>query len=154
VRLAAAGGSHVTWWSWIIAGAILLGAELAVVDAQFYLVLVGTAAIVVGLLAAGFPALGPAGQWAAFGVLAIVLMVGFRARIYRYLRGHPPEVATGPAGGTLTLPAPLAPGDSCQVEYRGSFWTARNDGSVPIPAGGHARVTRVHGLTLSVRLDA
>jgi inner membrane protein len=144
----------VTWWGWIIAGAILLGAELAIVNAQFYLVLVGVAAIVVGLLTLGLPALGPAAQWAAFGVLGIVLTVAFRARIYHYLRGHLPEVATGPAGGTLKLAAALAPGDSCQVEYHGSFWTARNDGTTPIPAGGHARVTRVHGLTLSVRLDA
>ena len=144
----------MTWWGWIIAGAILLGAELTVVDAQFYLVLIGTAAISVGLLALGFPLIGTALQWAAFGVFSIVLMVGFRARVYRYLRGHPPEVATSAAGGTLTLPAALAPGDSCQVEYRGTFWTARNDGDVPIPAGGHARVTRVHGLTLSVRPEA
>ena len=144
----------MTWWGWIIAGAILLGAELSIVDAQFYLVLIGTAAIAVGLLALGLPSLDPAMQWAAFGVFSIVSMVGFRARVYRYLRGHPPEVATGPGGGTLTLPAALAPGDSCQVEYRGSFWTARNDGDEPIPAGGHAKVTRVHGLTLSVRPDA
>jgi membrane protein implicated in regulation of membrane protease activity len=144
----------VTWWGWIIAGAILLGAELAFVDAQFYLVLVGAAAIAVGMLALAFPVLGPAGQWAVFGVLGIVLMVGFRSRIYGWLRGHPPEVPIGPGAGTLTMPAALAPGDSCQVEYRGSFWTARNDGDAPIPAGGHARVTRVHGLTLSVRLDA
>jgi membrane protein implicated in regulation of membrane protease activity len=144
----------LTWWGWIIAGAILLGAELAVVDAQFYLVLVGTAAIVVGLFALAVPSLDPAVQWAAFGVLSIALMVGFRARVYGYLRGHSPEAATAPAGGTLTLPAALAPGDSCQVEYRGTFWTARNDGDAPIPAGGHARVTRVHGLTLSVRPDA
>ena len=143
----------MNWWGWIIAGAILLGAELAVVDAQFYLVLVGAAAILVGLLALAVPALGAGAQWAAFGVLAIVMLLGFRARVYGYLRGHPPEVPVGPAGGTLTLPAALAPGDSCQVEYRGSFWTARNDGAAPIPAGGHARVTRVHGLTLSVRLD-
>ncbi len=143
----------MNWWAWIIAGAILLGAELALVDAQFYLVLVGTAAIAAGLLALAFPVLGEAAQWAAFGVLSIVLMVGFRARIYGYLRGHPPEVATGPAGGQLTLPAALAPGDSCQVEYRGSFWTVRNDGDAAIPAGGHARVTRVHGLTLSVRSE-
>lgn len=144
----------MTWWGWIIAGAILLGAELAFVDAQFYLVLIGSAAIVVGLLAGAFPALAEWAQWAIFGALGIVLMVGFRGRIYGWLRGHPHEVATGPAGGTLSLPVGLAPGDSCQVEYRGSFWTARNDGEALIPAGGHARVTRVHGLTLSVRLDA
>jgi membrane protein implicated in regulation of membrane protease activity len=144
----------VTWWGWIIAGAILLGAELAFVDAQFYLVLVGAAAIVVGLLSIAIPGLDEWAQWAIFAVLGIVLMVGFRSRVYRWLRGHPPEVATGPGGGTLTLPTALPPGDSCQVEYRGSYWTARNDGDVPIPAGGHARVAHVHGLTLSVRLDA
>jgi inner membrane protein len=143
----------VTWWGWIIAGAILLGAELAFVDAQFYLVLIGSSAIVVGLLARAIPALEPWAQWAAFGVLGILSMVGFRSRIYRWLRGHPPDVGTGPGGGTLTVPVALGPGDSCQVEYRGSFWTARNDGDAPIPAGGHARVTRVHGLTLSVRPD-
>ena len=77
------GDAHVTWWGWIIAGAILLGAELAVVDAQFYLVLVGTASIVVGLLALGIPAFDSAMQWAAFGVLRSRSMVGFRARVYR-----------------------------------------------------------------------
>ncbi len=147
----------MTWWGWIIAGAILLGAELTLVDAQFYLVLVGAAAIGTGLLALVLPASGIWTdwlQWAAFGILSLVLLAGFRDRVYRHLRGHLPEVGTGPAGGTLTMPAALAPGESCQVEYHGSFWTARNDGDAPIPAGGHARVARVHGLTLSVRSDA
>ena len=39
----------MTWWGWIIAGAILLGAELTFVNAQFYLVFIGSAAILVGL---------------------------------------------------------------------------------------------------------
>ena len=54
----------------------------------------------------------------------------------------------------MTLPVALDPGASCQAEYGGSYWTVRNDGTAPIPAGARARVTRVHGLTLSVRLDA
>jgi len=142
----------VTWWGWIIAGAILLGAELAFVDAQFYLVLLGAAAIIVGLVS-GTYALPEWLEWSLFAVLALVLMVGFRRRIYQRLRGHAPDVPVGPAGGTLTLPTALAPGDSCRVEYRGSSWTARNDGEAEIPAGAHARVTRVQGLTLSVRLE-
>ena len=142
----------MTWWGWIIAGAILLGAELAFVDAQFYLVLLGVAAIVVGLVTGSF-ALAAWLEWSLFAVLSLVLMVGFRRRIYRRLRGHAPDVPVGPAGGTLTLPTALAPGASCRVEYRGSFWTARNDGEHEIPAGGHARVTRVHDLTLSVRSE-
>ena len=38
------------WWAWIAVGAILLGSELAFVDAQFYLVFIGAAALVVGFL--------------------------------------------------------------------------------------------------------
>ncbi len=36
------------WWAWIAVGAILLGSELALVDAQFYLVFIGASALVVG----------------------------------------------------------------------------------------------------------
>jgi membrane protein implicated in regulation of membrane protease activity len=145
----------VTWWGWIVAGAILLGAELAFVDAQFYLVFIGSAAIVTGLLSWTMPELfAPWAQWATFGVLAIVAVQAFRGRIYRQLRGHPPAVATGPTGERIVLPAALAPGESCQVEHRGAFWTARNEGDAPIPAHGHALITRVHGLTLVVRPDA
>ena len=63
----------MTWWGWIIGGAILFAAELAFVNAQFYLVFVGSAAIVTGLLtiAAG---LAPWLQWGLFAILAIVSM--------------------------------------------------------------------------------
>ena len=144
----------MNWWGWIIAGAILLGAELAFVDAQFYLVLIGSASVVTGLATLALPGLAPWLEWALFSALALVLLGFFRARIYGLLRGRAPEVATGPIGGTLTMPDALDPGATCRVEYRGTFWTARNDAEAPIPAGGQARVTRVHGLTLSVRPDA
>jgi membrane protein implicated in regulation of membrane protease activity len=41
------------WWAWIAVGAILLGSELGFVDAQFYLVFVGAAALLVGVLDLG-----------------------------------------------------------------------------------------------------
>ena len=34
----------MTWWAWMILGAVLLGAELFAVDAQFYLVFLGVSA--------------------------------------------------------------------------------------------------------------
>ena len=40
----------MAWWGWCILGVVLLGVELLAVDAQFYLVFAGLAAIVVGLL--------------------------------------------------------------------------------------------------------
>ena len=63
----------MTWWGWIIAGAILLGAELSFVNAQFYLVFVGSAAILTGLATLVLP-LPEWVQWALFAVLAIVSM--------------------------------------------------------------------------------
>jgi membrane protein implicated in regulation of membrane protease activity len=133
----------------MIGGVILFGVELAFIDAQFYLVFVGSAAIVVGLLVASV-AIEPWAQWALFAVLSIASMALFRGRIYRRLRGHPPEVRAGPNGGVLTLPIALAPGECCQTEHGGSYWTVRNDSAAPLPAGSRVRIVRVQGLTLGV----
>jgi len=80
----------MSWWAWVIAGAILLGAELSFVNAQFYLVFVGAAAIATGLVAALVPALGAWMQWAVFAMLALLSMVGFRTRIYDRLGNRDP----------------------------------------------------------------
>jgi inner membrane protein len=143
----------VSWWVWVIGGAVLLGAELAFVDAQFYLVFVGSAALVVGLITGMTPALAGWAQWSMFAVLAIVSMMAFRGRIYERLRGHPPTVRKGPEGGVLTLPVALAPGGTCQAEHGGTFWTVRNDSGAPIASGARARVVSLQGLTLAVRPD-
>lgn len=143
----------MSWWGWMIAGAIFLGAELAFVNAQFYLVFIGSAAILVGLVTVLTPTLGSWAQWAIFGALAILSMVTFRSRVYHWVRGNAPPVDTGPAGGVITLPVSLAPGESCQAEHGGTFWTVRNEGDAPIPSGARARVASVQGLTLLVRPD-
>jgi membrane protein implicated in regulation of membrane protease activity len=135
----------------MIGGAILLGAELAFVDAQFYLVFVGSAAILVGLLSA-LTAVEEWAQWALFALLAGGSMLLFRARIYRRLRGrHAPEVRNGPSGDELILPAALAPEESCQTEHAGSFWTVQNDSEMLLSSGARVRVVRIEGCTLLVR---
>jgi membrane protein implicated in regulation of membrane protease activity len=139
----------MTWWAWMIGGVILLAAELAFIDAQFYLVFVGSAAIIVGVLVT-LVSFEQWAQWALFALLTIGSMVFFRRRIYLRLRGHLPEVRMGPDGGVLTLPVALAPGESCRTEHCGSFWTVQNDSEVPIPSGANVRISRVQGLTLLV----
>jgi membrane protein implicated in regulation of membrane protease activity len=143
----------VSWWGWVIGGAILFGAELAFVDAQFYLVFIGSASIIVGVITAAAPSLPPWAQWALFAALAVVSMVTFRSRVYERLRRRAPQIRTNPANEVLTLPMSLAPGQSCQAEHSGTFWTVRNDSDAPIASGGRARVARVEGLTLLVRPD-
>jgi membrane protein implicated in regulation of membrane protease activity len=144
----------MSWWGWVIGGAILLGAELALVNAQFYLVIIGSAAILVGAATALVYPIAPWAQWAAFAILALVFMVTFRSRLYERLRGHAASVQPGPVGSFMTLPVPLAPGESCRAEHGGTYWTVCNDGDKPIPSGARARIARIQGLTLLVRHNA
>lgn len=141
----------MSWWGWIVGGAVLLGAELAFgVNAQFYLVFIGGAAILVGVVTGLIHAFAPWAQWAAFAGLALVLMVTFRSRLYERVRGHAATMKSGPVGGVMTLPVSLAPGESCRAEHCGTSWTVCNGSDEVIPAGGRARIARVEGLTLLV----
>ena len=141
------------WWAWIAIGAILLGSELTLVNAQFYLVFLGISALVVGLLNLGGLIAADWLQWVTFAVLAVVSMVTFRKQIYDKLRRDLPALKSGPAGETVTLPMLLPPGETCRLEYRGSSWSAVNGGKSAIEAGSSARITRVDGLTLVVHND-
>lgn len=44
----------MTWWSWMILGAVILGAELFAIDAQFYLVFPGISVAIIILLKTAF----------------------------------------------------------------------------------------------------
>jgi len=136
------------WWGWIAVGVILLGSELAFVDAQFYLVFIGGAAMLVGLLVVSGLGLPPWLQWLVFIVLAVVFLQGFRSRIYRRLRARLPVMQDGLSGEIVKVPVDLRAGEECRLEYRGSSWSALNAGNSPIAAGSSARIERVEGLTL------
>ena len=138
------------WWAWIGVGAVLLGSELAFIDAQFYLVFVGGSALVVGFLELMGLVPDEWLQWALFGLLAVLSVVIFRRRIYGLMRRKLPDMKQGPVGETVVLPAQLKPGDSCRVEYCGSTWNAINGGQSLILAGQRARIDRVNGLTLVI----
>jgi membrane protein implicated in regulation of membrane protease activity len=140
----------MNWWAWVIGGVLLLAAELTVVNAQFYLVFAGAAAVVTGLIVWVSPALPLWCHWALFALLALLSSLTFRGRTYAYFLGHLPHVNAGPTG-VLTLPSPLPPGASCQAEHQGCFWTVRNDSDSQLSAGARVRIAAVQGLTLLVR---
>src|ERR1700730_10419848 len=142
------------WWAWIAVGAILLGSELAFIDAQFYLVFVGASAFAVGILQLAGIALAVWLQWLIFAVLAAMSMFTFRRRIYERMRRGLPALKVGPAGEIVTVPVALPPGETCRLEYRGCSWSAVNAGLGVLAAGARARIGRVDGLTLVVRGDA
>ena len=138
------------WWAWITIGAILLGSELAFVDAQFYLVFLGASALIVGALKMFGVLYAEWVEWLLFALLAAVSLVTFRKRIYDQLRRNLPALNAGPAGECVTLADGLSPGQSCRLEYRGSSWSVVNGSQAPIAAGAKARIDRVEGLTLVV----
>lgn len=140
------------WWAWMVLGIGLLGVEMFVIDAQFYLVFVGLSAALVGLLGLFGLDLAEWVQWLVFSVLSVVAMVAFRRRLYELVRnrsGHVEERLT--VGDHVRLESRLEPGESGRVEYRGSSWTARNEGASAIEAGREAVIARVDGLTLHVK---
>ena len=140
------------WWGWMIIGAILLGAELLGVDAAFYLVFIGIAALAPGLIELAGAGLDAWVQWLLFAAIAIVLMVLFRRKLYARLRGGGVGYETGPAGEIVTLEQALEPGQTGRLNYRGTDWTIVNDSDEAFAAGQRVRISRVDGLKLN--LDA
>ncbi len=142
------------WWGWLIAGAILLAFEMFVLDAQFYLVFMGIAAAIVGLLGLAGLELPSWGNWLTFAVLSLVAMVTFRRRVYQLVRRRTGKVEERlTLGDRVVIPTLLAPGESCRVEYRGTSWTARNVDQVELEAGKEATIAHIDGLTLHVRAE-
>ena len=141
----------MTWWTWMILGAILLGAELFAIDAQFYLVFLGVSAALVGLAGLFGIAMPEWAQWMAFAVLSLVSFFTFRKSLYEKIRGGAVGFREGLAGETINVTEELPPGAETRLEHRGTKWTARNVGDSPIAAGARATVVEVDGLTLRIK---
>jgi hypothetical protein len=141
----------MTWWSWMILGAVLLGAELFAIDAQFYLVFLGISAALVGLAGLFGVVMPEWGQWMAFAALSLVSFFTFRKSLYEKIRGGAIGFHETLAGNSVDVPAQLEPGAESRLEYRGTKWTVRNIGESSIPAGARATIVEVDGLTLRIK---
>ncbi len=143
----------MAWWTWIVIGGLLLGAELFFIEAEFYLVFIGVAAILSGLLALNAPDLPLWTEWIVFAVLSIVSMVLFRRRVYAALRAQVVDRKDDLVDERIRLAEDLAPNAECRVAHRGTTWTARNVGATSIASGAMARVVGVEGITLRIQAE-
>jgi len=140
------------WWSWVVVGLALLGAELFI-PIDFYVFFLGVAALGVALLTAIGLTGGTTAQLIAFSLLAVVSMVGLRAPLVARLKRSADEgvgVETL-VGEVATLLEALGPGGLAKAELRGTTWTVRSAHGDEMPQGRRCRVERVDGLTLWVR---
>jgi len=138
------------WWGWIIFGALLLGSELLIVDAGFYLVFIGIAAALTGLIELAGIGLEPWLQWVVFSITSLVLMVLFRKKLYDKLRGSGVGYETGPSGEIVTVEQTLQPGETGRLAYRGTEWTVVNNSDQAFVQGQHVQISSVEGLTLKL----
>ena len=140
----------MTWWSWMILGAVLLGAELFAVDAQFYLVFLGVSAALVGLASLFGIAMPEWVQWMAFATLSLFFFFTFRKTLYAKLRAGGEEYRSSIAGESVKIDQDLAPGGRGRTEYRGTKWDVYNVGEQAITGGTRAKVVKVDGLKVHV----
>ena len=143
----------MTWWGWMVLGAVLLGAELFAIDAEFYLVFLGASAIVVGISSMLGVVMPEWLEWIVFAALSLISMFTFRKSIYNKVHGDLPDVRESVAGELITIDDDLAPGTDARARLRGTEWTIRNVGTQTIPGGSRATVIKTDGLVLHVSTD-
>lgn len=137
------------WWYWIFLGLALAGAEL-LSPGGFYLLFFGIASIIVGALA-GLEVVTAAWlQWLLFSGLAVLSLLLLRGPLLRMAQSRPAQEMDSMAGETAVLMEDLQPGHVGKAELRGSTWSARNIGTVPLSSGQRAMVAKVEGLTIFV----
>ena len=140
----------MTWWGWMILGAVLVGAERFSVDAQFYMVFLGVSAALVGLGVMFGVTIPEWGQWLAFSGLSLFFFFTFRQTLYKKLRGGGEDYPETMSGESINIVEDLSPGTEARAQFRGSEWTVRNVSDAIINAGARAEVVKVDGLTLYV----
>ena len=141
------------WWYWMILGAVLLAIELFAIDTQFYLIFVGVSAALVGAVGLVGIDLPIWAQWLSFSVFSVIFMITFRKSLYEKLRKGGEQYSETLEGVDINITAELAPGAEGREEYRGTKWTVRNVGSLPLTQGSRAKVTKVDGITLHVVVE-
>ena len=111
-------GRSMPWWGWLVVGAVLLGVEMFVIDAQFYLVFLGISAALVGLIGLAGIGMPEWAEWLVFAALALITMVSFRRRVYQLVRGRTGVVEERlTLGDRVVIPMRLEPGQilSCRL---------------------------------------
>ena len=138
------------WWGWVALGTLLLGAEMALVDAEFFLVFIGISALLVGiadLLGLALPAWG---EFLVFAIIAGGSMVLFRQKVYALVKGSAKDIETIPVGETLSVDVEIPVGGRGRAECRGTTWSVVNVGTEAIAAGAMASIQKIDGTTLKI----
>jgi membrane protein implicated in regulation of membrane protease activity len=138
------------WPLWILAGVILLAAEVHYTR-DFTLFSFGASAVITSA-AAGLGILDFPAQWVCFGVLSIALLFWARDWLRNSLLSGPAPAEMENVIGQIALPIDDLPAFGFgKAELRGATWSAHNASHVPIARGQRCKVMKIKGLTLWIQ---
>ena len=141
----------MSWWVWVLVGLGLLAAEL-VTPGGFFAVFFGLAAVLVGVLVALGLSGPPWVEWLLFTAFSVLGVFFFRRPLMRRFRLMGASRAVDRLEGEVAVVLEdVAPGGVGRAELRGSSWSARASGALPLARGQRCRVERIEGLTLWLR---
>ena len=136
------------WWIWIIAGFCALGLEMFI-PTDFFLVFVGVAGVITGVLTVTGLVAAPALQWGVFAVLALGLLLLAKKPLVKHLMKNVP-LGTCVSGDSVLVEKDIAPGEVGQGKTRGTVWKVRNESGSALKGGNTYRVGRTDGITLVI----
>ncbi|MEI8014664.1 MAG: NfeD family protein [Nitrospira sp.] len=142
------------WWYWMLAGLVLLGAEM-VTPGGFYILFFGLAALAVGAVAGVGLVQAEWLQWLLFSGVAILSLLIFRGPLLAWIKTRDKELPTVDSlvGESALLLEDLMPSGTGKVELHGTTWTAHNAGPALLKKSQRCKVERVEGLTLWITAE-
>ena len=144
---------HIAWWHWFALGLILIALEMAAAGG-FYIIFFGIAAVIIGVLVLAGVGGSVWVQLLLFSILSVVSLLFFRSPMMRWLKLDRDGVDVDSlVGETGVAKEAIEPGAIGRVELRGTAWTARNRGRVPLTTGARCIVVGVDRLTLFVEAE-
>lgn len=141
----------MTWWTWLIIGLILAGAEL-LLPTGFFLFFFGIGGVAVAVLTYAELLSSFTSQGIAFIVISLACVALLRKPLLtKFHFRNRARAVDSLIGETAKALEPIAPDALGRVELRGSSWPARNMGIESILPGVQCEVEKVEGLTLYVK---
>jgi inner membrane protein len=139
------------WWLWLTVRLGLFLGDL-LIPGGLVLCFFGAGALAVRLVVALALIQDAWVEWLLFSGFSIVALLVFRPSLVRYVRRSDPSLSLDSlVGESAVAQEDIAVDGLGRAELRGTTWTVRKVGTVPLTRGQRSLVTHVEGLTLWVR---
>lgn len=140
---------HVYWWIWVIFGILMCLAEI-MTPSGFYLIFIGLAAILVGVVSYFVDSL--VIQLILFSVSFILFILLFRKKCLKSINKKNAQVDDSEFTGEIARTLEAIPvGEEGKIELRGTGWTGCNGGDTDLPSNTECRIVSRDGLKFIVQ---